>query len=98
MLYALQGSRVFSRKDVIPLGSFAPPEWATLSTMLTKGINCPRTTSMGRLFDGLSSIIGLCQQAGFEGQGAMDLEFSLAGIERVDPISPRRLFMVSFCI
>ena len=36
----------------------------------------PVTTSMGRLFDGTASLLGLCRAAGYEGQGAVLLEYA----------------------
>lgn len=42
--------------------------------MLAKQIQSPATTSMGRLFDAVASMLGLCQVASFEGQAAMALE------------------------
>jgi hydrogenase maturation protein HypF len=43
--------------------------------MLSRGINSPLTSSVGRLFDAVASLIGLRQISGFEGQAAMQLEF-----------------------
>jgi hydrogenase maturation protein HypF len=45
--------------------------------MLRRGLNCPRTSSVGRLFDGLAALCGLYPLAGFEGQAAMALEGAL---------------------
>jgi hydrogenase maturation protein HypF len=45
-----------------------------VSGMLQKNINCPRTSSCGRLFDAVASIIGVKQINRFEGQAAMMLE------------------------
>lgn len=42
--------------------------------MLAKQIQSPVTTSMGRLFDAVASMLGLCQVASFEGQAAMAVE------------------------
>jgi hydrogenase maturation protein HypF len=42
--------------------------------MLAKQIQSPATTSMGRLFDAVASMLGLCQVASFEGQAAMVVE------------------------
>jgi len=39
-----------------------------------KGINAPLTSSCGRLFDAVASLLGLRQQVSFEGQAAMQLE------------------------
>lgn len=44
--------------------------------MLEKNINSPVTSSSGRLFDGISAIIGLKHHADFEAQAAMELEFA----------------------
>ncbi len=41
---------------------------------LNKGINSPLTYSVGRLFDGVSSLIGVCDFAGYEGEAAVRLE------------------------
>ena len=56
---------------------FAPSELRTLLSMLEQGKHCPRTTSMGRLFDAVACICGLGQQSSFEGQAAMALEFAV---------------------
>jgi hydrogenase maturation protein HypF len=42
--------------------------------MITKGVNSPLTSSCGRLFDAISSLIGLRQKIAYEGQAAMELE------------------------
>ena len=42
--------------------------------MINKKINCVDTSSMGRLFDAVSSIIGICNKATYEGQGSIELE------------------------
>lgn len=43
-------------------------------SMLGKGVRAPTTTSMGRLFDAVASMLELCRVATFEGQAAMALE------------------------
>jgi hydrogenase maturation protein HypF len=45
--------------------------------MLSKGINSPITTSVGRLFDGVAALIGLHPHVSFEGQAAMALEYAV---------------------
>jgi hydrogenase maturation protein HypF len=42
--------------------------------MIDKNANCPLTSSCGRLFDAVSSLLGICHLNTFEGQAAMALE------------------------
>lgn len=44
------------------------------ATMIERGINSPRTSSMGRLFDVAAAILGICGQATYEGEPAIELE------------------------
>lgn len=49
-------------------------EGRLLSRMLDAGTGCVPTTSMGRLFDAVASIVGLRHEVSFEAQAAIDLE------------------------
>ena len=46
----------------------------TLYQMMAQGFNCPLTSSCGRLFDGIAALLGVCLEADYEGQAAMELE------------------------
>lgn len=54
------------------------PEFETASRflpqILRKNLNCPLTSSCGRLFDAAASMLGLCQRVSYEGQAAILLE------------------------
>jgi len=55
------------------------PRIDILGQMIDKKINSPLTSSMGRLFDGISSLIGVCDFAEYEGEAAIRLEKIIKG-------------------
>jgi hydrogenase maturation protein HypF len=77
LLHELWGERVSNCKGLATIAAFSETELAALRTMLNRGVNSPWCSSIGRLFDAVASLIGLCQQMRFEGQAAMELEFAL---------------------
>ncbi len=56
------------------LGGLDEQTRSVTATMIERGINSPRTSSMGRLFDAAAAILGICDQATYEGEPAIELE------------------------
>jgi hydrogenase maturation protein HypF len=81
VLYELYGDALFAMRELAPVSAFSSQELEILRTMLQKKLNAPVTSSAGRLFDAVASVVGLRQSTRFEGQAAMELEFALDGIE-----------------
>ncbi|MDR5702347.1 MAG: carbamoyltransferase HypF [Armatimonadota bacterium] len=76
LLWELYGEEVLAMEDLAPVRAIPPTERRVLVQMLRRGVNCPVTTSAGRLFDGIASLLDLHQRVTFEGQAAMALEFA----------------------
>ncbi|MEK7474387.1 MAG: carbamoyltransferase HypF [Candidatus Coatesbacteria bacterium] len=88
VLHELFGDAVFAMDHLHPVREFGPADRVLLRGMLERGINSPRTSSAGRLFDAVASIAGSRQVTRFEGQAAMELEWAAASAAPID--APRR--------
>jgi hydrogenase maturation protein HypF len=75
MLFAMYGSHAFEMK-LPPFADLPMPNAVLLQTMLEQGVRSPWTSSAGRLFDGISALLGIRLQSAFEGDAAMALEFA----------------------
>ena len=58
----------------VPLQEISQQARTALLTMIKKKINSPQSSSVGRLFDGVASLLGIREEVSFEGQAAMELE------------------------
>lgn len=52
-------------------------EAAICDALIEEGINCPMTSSVGRLFDAASALLGVCLQPTYEGEPAILLEAAM---------------------
>jgi hydrogenase maturation protein HypF len=78
MWFEILGDAVFEKRELPPVAAFSEAELPLLRTMLNRGLNSPKTSSVGRWFDAVAATVNLRQQMRFEGQAAMELEFALA--------------------
>jgi hydrogenase maturation protein HypF len=98
LLYELFGDAVFQMQNLAPIQAFSTQELGIVQTMLQRQLNTPLTSSCGRLFDAIASIVGLRHQTKYEGQAAMELEFIINGLETdeqykfeiLSPVTPDR--------
>lgn len=74
--------------DELACVSACPPdERRVLERQLERDLNCVPTSSMGRLFDAVSSLVGVCHAAGYEAQAAMELEAAALEAPAGDPVA-----------
>jgi hydrogenase maturation protein HypF len=67
---------------------FSDQEAILLERMLARGVNAPVTTSAGRLFDGVGTLLGVASRNTFEGQIPISLEAAAAGFSGTAPAFP----------
>ena len=71
-LYTLLGED-FSLEG-LPLSKLKPAEVELIKQQLKRRINCPLTSSGGRLFDAVSALLGVRGEIDYEAQAAIELE------------------------
>jgi hydrogenase maturation protein HypF len=75
VLHALGADRVRDPGEVCGVApAFSGDEIRLITSMLDKSLRSPLTSSMGRLFDAVASLLGLCQRSEYEGQAGLRLE------------------------
>ncbi len=86
LIWQNTGSLQETLSTVRKLGLCTEQECKVLVTMAQRKINAVTSTSAGRLFDGVSAILGIRKASTFEGEASMALEFAAEewrrGLER----------------
>ncbi|MFH0777783.1 MAG: carbamoyltransferase HypF [Candidatus Eisenbacteria bacterium] len=74
-LYASAGGNLVDLRTPL-VERMGPGKLSALVRMVERRVNSPMTSSVGRLFDAVSSLAGLRDSVSFEGQAAMELEMA----------------------
>ncbi len=72
------GAEEAERHRVGYLASDAANDRAVWTEMIARGVNAPRACGLGRLFDGVSVLAGVCAENTYDGRAAMELEAAAA--------------------
>ena len=80
-LLAELGVNFDAMRHLASIQAFSGEELYIAKTMLFRDLNSPITSSVGRLFDGVASLLNICQQGTYEGQAAMALEFAIGEVK-----------------
>ena len=76
LIYGMTGDREKASEIIEKLELCTEQEAKVQFTMADRKINAVMSTSAGRLFDGVSAILGIRRKSTFEGEASMALEFA----------------------
>ena len=82
MIYGYTKDREQAWKIMEKLGLCSEQESKVQFTMADRKLNAVVSTSVGRLFDAVSAILGFRRQSSFEGEASMALEFAAEAYEQ----------------
>ena len=75
LAYLLQADETLSNESIHEiLSALSIDEINIVRQQIIRSLNSPLTSSMGRLFDAISALLGVCDDVTYEGQAAIELE------------------------
>ncbi|MCF6200510.1 MAG: carbamoyltransferase HypF [Hydrogenimonas sp.] len=78
LLFELYRLKEILEMDNPTTRAFKKSEIKALHQAWSKGLNSPKTTSIGRVFDAIASLAGICQIASYEGESGLKIETAAA--------------------
>ncbi|MFF7976495.1 carbamoyltransferase HypF [Streptomyces sp. NPDC007905] len=93
LLEAAFGADAVEHLDIAGLRGRDRDEREILLKMAARGVNSPLTSSAGRLFDGMSALLGVCSRIGYEAEAAIRLEELLDGDHSATDPWPTTLYV-----
>ncbi|MDR3552604.1 MAG: carbamoyltransferase HypF, partial [Clostridia bacterium] len=72
----LQAGGERAAQSATELGICSAPQLAAARAAIAQGLNCVKSTSVGRLFDAAAAVLGVKARSDFEGEAAMTLEYA----------------------
>lgn len=82
LIYGYIGEKETAKKIILELGLCGEAEAQVQLTMAERKLNAIVSTSAGRLFDGVSAILGIRRLSTFEGEASTTLEFAAEAYEK----------------
>ena len=82
LIWQISESKDEAMQIIQKLGLCKEKEAKVQLAMLERKINAVESTSAGRLFDGISAILGIRKKSSFEGEASMALEFAAEAYEK----------------
>ena len=82
LIWQISESKDEATQIIQKLGLCEEKEAKVQLAMLERKINAVESTSAGRLFDGISAILGIRKKSSFEGEASMALEFAAEAYEK----------------
>ena len=93
MIYGYTKDREQAWKMMEKLGLCSEQESKVQFTMADRKLNAVMSTSVGRLFDAVSAILGIRRQSSFEGEASMALEFAAEAYEQQNDLEKQTVKM-----
>jgi len=78
ILYEIFGEKIFTSKEFASINALTENERKLFPQMLKNKVNVFTTSSAGRLFDAVASILDICHTSDYEGHAAILLEQAIA--------------------